>query len=126
MIIRFIVVAAVACLFASFDRVARAAPGPTLEDARAHYVSGDYPACLRKIAVLLPSKPVKSDPADRYDLLMLRGECLLRLKQRQPATDAFESAAAVMKKHTDLPKAASATALAVLVKASPDLTYKPK
>ena len=63
---------------------------------------------------------------ERYDLLMLKGECLLKLKQRTAAADAFEAAAAAMKSRRDLPRAASATALAALVKASPDLKYKSK
>jgi hypothetical protein len=106
--------------------VARAAPA-SAEEARADFNSGDYQASLRKTSALLSSTPAKSNSPERYDLLMLRGESLLRLKQRAPAADAFAAAAAVMKNRRDLPRAASATSLAVLAKAaSPDLTYKPK
>src|SRR5688500_609273 len=96
------------------------------EDAQADYASGDYAACLRKVAARLNSNAVKRDSPERYDLLMLRGECLLRLKQRAPAAESFEKAAAVTKGHGDLPRTANATALAALVKASPDLKYTPK
>jgi hypothetical protein len=106
-----------------------AAPGdvpqsPT-EQARAAFEAGDYAGSLRKISAALSSKGVRRDSPERYDLLMLRGESLLRLKQRQPAAAAFEAAASVMKGRADVDRAASATALATLVSASPNLTYKP-
>src|SRR4051794_21520975 len=122
----FVVFIAVAGLTNAFQGVARAAPA-TIEDARADFSSGNYPASLRKTSTLLSSTAAKSNSPERYDLLMLRGECLLRLKQRAPAADAFTAAAGIMKNRRDLPRAASATSLAVLAKAaSPDLTYKPK
>ena len=121
-----VVIGAIVSLTAAFQGVARAGAAPTLEDARADFASGDFTASLRKTSGLLSSKAGKSDLPERYDLLVLRGECLLRLKQRTASADAFEAAAAVMKKQSDLPRAASATSLAVLVKASPDLVYKPK
>ena len=126
---RFLVFIAVACLATSSLAAPAAAPatqGPNLEDARAAFASGDYPACLRKTSALLSSKAFKADSPERYDLLMLRGECLLRLKQRGPAAASFEAAANMMKKQRDLARAVDATSLAVLIKASPDLAYRPK
>lgn len=120
----FVLFVAIVGLAVAPHRVAAA--DATLDDARADFASGDYAACLRKSATLISSNAVKSDPAQRYDLLLLRGECLLRIKQRPAAIEAFNAAAAVMKNKRDLDKAASATSLAVLVKASPDLTYKSK
>ena len=117
---------AAACLVAAAQAAAQSSPPKGLDDARAAFDSGDYQACLRKVASLLSSNTVKRDSPERYDLLMLRGECLVRLKQRTPAAEAFEKASAVTKGHGDLPRTANATALAALVKASPDLKYKPK
>ena len=117
------VVAAAQAAPGSAQSVARA--NATADDARADFTSGAYAECLRKISAVLSSRPLKSDSPERYDLLMLRGECMLRLKQRQPAAQAFETAASGMKSRGDLPRAATATALAALVKASPDLKYKP-
>jgi hypothetical protein len=105
---------------------ALAGPRATVDDAHADFIAGDFPACMRKTSALLSSNGVKRDSPERYDLLMMRGECLLRLKQRPAAAEAFEAAAAVMKNRRDLPRVASATSLAVLVKASPDLTYRSK
>ncbi len=96
------------------------------DDARADFKTGDYAGCLKKISGLLSSKSVRNDSPERYDLLMLRGECMLKLKQRQAAAQAFDAAALGMKARGDLPRVAAATALATLVKASPDLVYKPK
>jgi hypothetical protein len=101
-------------------------PKSATNDAHADFEAGDYAGCLRKISALLSSKSLKPDSPERYDLLMLRGECMLRLKQRQPAAQAFQAAASGMKARGDLPRVAAATALATLVKASPDLTYRPK
>jgi hypothetical protein len=96
------------------------------DDPRADFTTGEYPACLKKISGLLSSRSLKPDSPERYDLLMLRGECMLKLKQRQAAAQAFDAAALGMKAGGDLPRVAAATALATLVKASPDLTYEPK
>ena len=117
----------IAVLLSAFAPPASAAPAPSIDAARADFDSGDYPACMRKVSALLSSKAARADSPERYDLLMLRGECMLRLKQRVQAADTFEAAAKAMKTKRDLPRAATATAMAVLAKSSaPDLTYKPK
>ncbi|HZN67752.1 MAG TPA: hypothetical protein VFB66_20870 [Tepidisphaeraceae bacterium] len=122
----YIALTAAAFLLAVSQAAAQSSPPRGLEDARADFDAGDYPACLRKVASQLSSNTVKRDSPERHDLLMLRGECLVRLKQRTPAAEAFEKAAAVTKGRGDLPRTANATALAALVKASPDLKYTPK
>jgi hypothetical protein len=114
----------IACLVTVSQVVAQAPPGRAIEDARAQFASGDFQSCLRGTSALLSS--AKRDSVERYDLLMLRGECLLRLKQRNAALPAFEAAAAVTKGRRDVARTATATATAVLVRESPDLTYKPK
>jgi hypothetical protein len=121
-----IALCAAACLVAVSQAAAQTPPPKTLEDAQSAFDSGDYKGCLRQVASLLSSNAVKRDSPERCDLLLLRGECLLRLKQRAPAAEAFDKAAAVTKGRGDLPRTAHATALAALVKASPDLKYTPK
>ena len=106
--------------------MAQNAPGGPTADAQALFAAGDIPGCLKKISAQLGSKSVKRDSAERYDLLMLRGECLMKLKQRNPAVQSFDTAATVMKGRNDRNRAAAATALAVLVKASPDFKYPSK
>jgi hypothetical protein len=103
---------------------ALAAPAGGVDDAKAAFDSGDYRACLKKVSSALSSNSVRRDSPERYDLLMLRGESLLRLKQRAAAVTAFEGAAGIMKGRADVPRAAAATATAALVKASQDLAYQ--
>jgi hypothetical protein len=99
----------------------------TFAAAQADFDKADYRNCLGKISKLLTTGAYKSDSPERYDLLMLRGECLLRLKQKPGAQAAFESAAKMMKKQEDVQRAATATALVALVKAStPALAYQSK
>ena len=107
-------------------RAAAAGPGTTIDDARGDFATGNYREALKKTSALMSSSSVKRDSTERYDLLMLKGECLLKLKQRTAAADAVGAAAAAMKSRRDLPRAATATALAALVKASPDLKYNAK
>jgi hypothetical protein len=127
---RILSVALGAILFLAASSRATAGAEPTppklTDDARADFKTGDYAACLKKLSGLLSSRSLKADSPERYDLLMLRGECMLKLKQRQAAAQAFDAAATGMKARGDLPRVAAATALSTLVKASPDLTYKPK
>lgn len=105
---------------------APAASNVAADDALADFKTGDYAGCLKKISGLLSSRSIKADSPERYDLMMLRGECMLKLKQRQAAAQAFDAAALGMRARGDLPRVAAATALGTLVKASPDLAYKPK
>jgi hypothetical protein len=99
----------------------------TTAAAHAAFDKGDYRGCLGTISKLLTNSDYKSDSPERFDLLMLRGECFLRLKQKPGAQAAFEAAAKMMRKQEDVQRCAAATALASLVKAStPALVYVPK
>src|SRR3954453_556803 len=99
----------------------------TFASAQGDFDKGDYKGCLGKISKLLTTGAYKSDSPERYDLLMLRGESLLRLKQKQPAQAAFEAAMKMMRKQEDVQRAAGATAMVALVKAStPALAYQQK
>jgi hypothetical protein len=95
---------------------------PTLAAAKADFDAAEYPACLGKISTLISS--TRSDSVERYDLLMLRGECMLRLKNRAPALTAFDAASAVGRRQNDVKRVAASTALSQLVKASPNLVYR--
>ena len=103
-----------------------AAPEPgTLEDARATFKARNYPECLKKIGSALASNP-KPTPDERYDLLMMRGECLLKLKQSVGAISAFETASGIFKDKGDVARVAQAKALATLTKEAPGGRYKNK
>src|SRR5690242_15062972 len=73
----------VACVMVWTPRPATAAPPPQVSvgDAQSDFASGEYASSLRKISTLLGSNSIKPGSVERYDLLMLRGECMLRMKQ---------------------------------------------
>jgi hypothetical protein len=95
-----------------------------MDDLRADYAAGQYRPCLQKISRYLSSPTAKAGSVERYDLFMLRGDCLLQLKQGNLASDAFDSAARTLKATHDLKRIAPARANSALIKASPGLAYK--
>jgi hypothetical protein len=120
-------IAGVGCLLLTVSIVTAAAPEkPTLESAQADFASGQYRPCLQKIAQVLAMPESKRNLPQRYDLFMLRGECLLQLKSAEIADDAFHAAAMVVKDSGDIKKIADAEAMAILIKASSGLKYQPK
>ena len=98
-----------------------APPDVTLDAARADAARGDHRAALQKIATLLapPNQPL---PGDRYDLLMLKAECQLQLKDRLGAVTTFKSAGKV---GADVRQLAEARANAVIIERSFGGTYTP-
>jgi tetratricopeptide (TPR) repeat protein len=99
-------------------------PAPTLADAQADFDAKQYKPALQKISKALTATDAKSAREARYDLFMLRGECLLRVNERTLAIDAFRSAARTMKDDGDIHKAAAAGGTALLIEASRNLKYK--
>jgi len=64
---------------------------PTTDDLRAVYDAGQYHACLQEISRLLFLKGAPAEGVDRAKLL-LRGHCLVKLKDRRTALKAFADA----------------------------------
>jgi hypothetical protein len=93
----------------------------SLDEIRVAVAGGDYRGALAKIDKLL--FPTSSDPAQRYELLMLKGECQLQLKNRVGASSAFKSAAKVA---ADPGQLAAARANALITDASSGGQYKPR
>jgi len=91
------------------------------EAARADAARGDHRAALQKVARLLtpPNEPL---PNDRYELLMLKAECQLQLKDRLGSVATFKSAAKAAANPAQL---AAARADAVIVDRSFGGTYTP-
>src|SRR4051794_2716836 len=98
-----------------------AKPDVSLESARADAARGQHRAALQKIGTLLapPNEPL---PGDRYELLMLKAECQLQLKDRIGSASTFKSAA---KAAGDTAQLAIARANAVIVERSSAGTYTP-
>ena len=93
-------------------------------DAQSDFNAGQYRSCLQKISSSLTGSTAKPGSSQRYDALMLRGECMLQLKRGDLAADAFESAARAVKAEGDLKRVAAAKAVAVLIRESTQLKYK--
>ena len=96
------------CLFMSSARAAGPIENPPLpsgDELRQQFDSGDYTGVLRGIGRVLALNPAKLSEGgyDRFDLLMLRGESQLRLKQTSAALLTFHQAA----KETKDPQQAS-------------------
>src|SRR4051812_1284616 len=65
---------------------------PSAGDVRELFEKGDYTQALRQAGVALAAKGENAAP-DRYELLVLKGESLLRLKNNKDAAEAFDGAA---------------------------------
>src|SRR4051812_4409735 len=65
---------------------------PALSSAQLHqmYDKGDYADLLKQLRVILAQKDMS---LDRFDLLQLKGEALLRTNADSDAADAFRDAA---------------------------------
>jgi hypothetical protein len=102
--------------------VAGAAPSNvSLDAARADAARGDHRAALQKIAALLaPSNDPQ--PADRYELLMIKAESQLQLKDRLGSVSSFRSAA---KAAGEVGQLAAARANALIIERSSAGQYKP-
>jgi hypothetical protein len=94
-----------------------------LQDAQQKFDAGQFPEAIKLISPELAKTKPTDEGGDRYPLLMLRAECLLRMNQRISAANNFELA---VKCAPDLRAAAIARANSLLVKASPNNKYTPK
>jgi hypothetical protein len=100
------------------------APADSVASVQALVDQGQYRPALKQIATMLPGAQ-QTDPAsqqDRFDLLMMRGECLLQLGMRADAVMAFNSAGRAA---PSPPAAAIARATEVLIRRSTNNLYKP-
>jgi hypothetical protein len=98
---------------------------PTLADARTDFDAARYSAALAKISSILSGPAEKPGAAERYDLFMLRGECMLQIRTSTQAADAFASALREVDFASEPTKAAQARAMVVLIKAAPRKVYRP-
>ena len=77
-----------------------APPLPTPEQIDTLFADGDYPQALRQIGLALSARGDMAALYDRHDLLVLKGETHLRLKNPAAAADAFDEAARWTKDET--------------------------
>jgi hypothetical protein len=94
-----------------------------MQEIHAKFVAGDYNGVLHDLAHVLTLGGKAGEGYDKYELLVLRGETNLRLKQGPAAAVAFKQAAAQTK---DVQKAAIAMATDLLILRSPQFQYVPR
>lgn len=94
----------------------------SLAAVRTDVERGDHRAALTKISRMLSSTAGESQPGERYQLLMLKAECQLQLKDRIGSVTTFKSAA---KAAGNLVELASARANALIIYGSSSGEYKP-
>src|SRR5436190_1027729 len=96
---------------------------PTPAHLRQTFDAGDYRGTLAGISRALALAPGADEGYDRYELLMLKGECLVQLDSGALAADAFEDAREVTK---DVKLAATAKANELLLRRALAFKYVPK
>ncbi|HEY2586274.1 MAG TPA: hypothetical protein VGI81_10970 [Tepidisphaeraceae bacterium] len=102
-------------------RASAAPPMPTMGDLQQMYDAGQFHTCLQQIARVLPGSDRPNSGFDRLQLMLLRGECLMRLGARAEAYRAFTAAQASPEAKTAL----TARANVVLIEASDQFRYRP-
>lgn len=101
-----------------------AAFAQSIEEIRADLDQREYRAALLKIGKALPE--ARGDNPRRYQLLMIRGEALLNLKQKSAALEAFRGASAAAGREAELQQSMAARAMVELLSESDGLAYRPK
>lgn len=99
-----------------------AGPLPTMKDLQQMYTTGSYRLCLQQIYRVQNLRPDLAKDYDSIALLLLRGNCLLGLRDRSSALIAFTSA----EEKGDGDQKIEARATRVLLTATPTLAYQPK
>jgi hypothetical protein len=89
---------------------------PSMEDLHKLFDDGQYQPLLNKLARVLQLKGNAAAPYDRVDLLLLRAEALLQLKQTSSCLAATNEAVKAITDQTDPKLTARARATAILFK----------
>lgn len=101
---------------------AAAAP-PTPAQLQEKFKAGDYRGTLAGISQALALKPGSDEGYDRYELLMLKGECLVQLNSASYAVHAFDDAREAT---DDAAKKAQARANELIFRSAAGLKYSPR
>ncbi len=99
---------------------------PAVEDIKKQVDAGDYRPALQSLTRILTLKGRFAEGYDRVELLLLRAQCQLQLRQSKPALDALQQAFSEAAAKNDAKGAASSLALQVLVSKSNNFQFTPK
>lgn len=92
------------------------------DDVRAKAQSGDYRGALQLVNRRLAE--ARGNAELRYELLMLRGECLVQLRQKPAAIEAFRSASRAVSVDSDFEKTLAARAQVEVLTGSEGWTFR--
>ena len=113
------IIAALLVLFFASNLLAQ----PALEEIRKEYDAGKYSSAIAMTSKALAARGADAEKYDRFELLYLRGEAMLKLKQPKYAEQAFEEAFAAA---NDRDKRSRAMAMVAIIRKSPMLVYSSK
>jgi hypothetical protein len=99
---------------------------PTAGEIRAQVEAGQYRPALQNLLRVLALKGQAATAYDRFEMLMLRAECQLQIRETRTALDSLEQARKEGVAKADADKVGAATAMALLVQRSPAMKYTPK
>src|SRR6476660_10573146 len=99
------------------------AQSQAIQDAQQKLDAGQYQDAIRIVSKALTGSRPNDDSPDRYQLLMIKGEALMRIGQNASAANTFDMA---FKSAPDTKAAALARANALLIRASSGGKYMPK
>jgi hypothetical protein len=99
---------------------------PSMDELHKLFDDGQYQPLLNKLARVLQLKGNAAAPYDRVDLLLLRSEALLQLKQSSSAVAATNEAVKAITDQTDPKVSARARATAILFKRMQGFNFTPK
>lgn len=130
------VLSAVLAMLTPFSAAQTAAPHPgaaaaggglpTTADLHALADAGQYREALKGLFRVLELKGPAAAGYDRYELLMLRGECQLQIREQPSALDSYAAAQKEATANSKPEPAAKAGAMELLLQRSSGFTYTPR
>ncbi|QOV91711.1 hypothetical protein [Humisphaera borealis] len=109
------------CLTAT-TRAAEPARLATMDELRQMYDAGSFQVCLQQISRVSRLTGDAAKPYDKWALLLLKADCLLRMEDTSEALRTYRAA----ESSPVAKQAAEARATEFLIKKSQNLAYKPK
>lgn len=99
-------------------------PPATMQELQQLYDAKDWQTLLQKVTKVLPLRGQAAAAYDRYELLMMKGDAHLNLKQGPAASSTFDEASKI--KDLDKVKMAKADGMVLLIKRGQSGVYKRK
>ena len=94
-----------------------------MEEIQKHFDEGDYRGTLAEVSRALSLRGNAAEGLAKYDLIVMRAECELRMKQAEPAAASFHQA---IRETKDEQQVADARATELLIRKSRQLVYTPR